>query len=146
MANAENAQLPQWVSPEDDWFRQDLLRISPGWLNPRHHLILHVLARMQRESRDVCAVIVVPHLPQAVWWNLLRPLMNPEDSLLIPEQKFLYGPEWKWTPPGCYKGPWWCTIIRGALPGPAQLPNGSHAPVGQEAHRPCKRRQQEGRP
>jgi hypothetical protein len=113
MASASNTQLPQWVSVEEDWFRQDLLNINPGWLNPPHHLIPHVLARMQRECPDVRAILLVPHIPNAVWWNLLRPLMSAGSSLMIPPQKYLYGPEHRLIPMGYYKGPLWCTIIQG---------------------------------
>ena len=105
MASASNAQLPQWVSVEEDWFRQDLRNINPGWLNPPHHLIPHVLARMQRESPDVRAILLVPHIPNAVWWNLLRPLMSAGSSLMIPPQKYLYGPEHRLIPMGYYKRP-----------------------------------------
>jgi hypothetical protein len=119
MASEVNAQLPRWVSADQDWFRQDLREISPGWLNRPQHLIPHVLARMQRESHDVQAVMLVPHVPNAVWWNLLSPLMSAGASLIIPPQKYLYGPEDRLNPMGFYKGPLWCTIIRG---GGAQSP------------------------
>jgi hypothetical protein len=109
------------MSADKDWFRQDLHEISPGWLNPPHHLIPHVLARMQRESHDVQAVMLVPHVPNAVWWNLLSPLMSAGVNLIIPPQKYLYGPEDRLIPMGFYKGPLWCTIIqRGGTQSPAR--------------------------
>jgi hypothetical protein len=137
MASAENAQLRDWISPEQDWFRQDLRTRSPGWINPPHHLIPHVLVRMQRESPSVRAVLVVPHHPQAVWWQLLRPLMWGGASLLIPSQAYLYGQGHPSAPPGCYRGPLWCAIIQGGSDAPAQPANVQSSP---EKSRSPKRR------
>ena len=144
MASVSNAQLPQWVSVEEDWFRQDLRNINPGWLNPPHHLIPHVLARMQRESPDVRAILLVPHIPNAVWWNLLRPLMSVGSSLMIPPQKYLYGPEHRLILMGYYKGPLWCTIIQGGgAPSPERRLSERIAPVKPSSKRrrkdpPCE--------
>ena len=78
MASEGNAQFPRWISEEQDWFSIDLNHISPGWLNPPHRLIPHVLNRWYQFSPLAKALVVFPWKPNSAWWSMfLQMCMSP---------------------------------------------------------------------
>ena len=70
MAEKGEAQLPSFVTPLQNIFAQDLILLSPGWVNPPWNLIPHLLNYWATFSEKARALAVLPYKPNAPWWAL----------------------------------------------------------------------------
>lgn len=93
MATAENAVCPQWVGEKENLFTQNLEEISPGWLNPPHHLIPRILNYWVEFPNKARALCVVPLKPQAPWWPLWAKMKVGKELVLYNHQRLFVGPE-----------------------------------------------------
>lgn len=87
MACPENAVCKLWVGEEENFFLQDLGRISPGWLNPPHHMVPQVLNYLAGFTPQAQALSVMPFKPHSPWWPLWSRMKQGNALIIYNHQK-----------------------------------------------------------